>query len=100
MKIVAKLFVNEENTNEFLDIAKKLIKETREEKGNISYELVRDTNDSTCFAFIESWDGLESIKLHNESKHFTTYLPQMTDLCYKEAEICVYEEVFTQTEGK
>lgn len=95
MKIIAKFFVNEENTDDFLDIAEKLTIKTREEKGNISYELIQDTMDKTCFIFLESWDNLESIKSHNESRHFQMYLPQITELCYKKAEISFFNEIFT-----
>ena len=76
IKIVAENYIKEEYQEEFLKLTKELIILSREEKGNISYHLYQDINDDSHFTFIEEWQNQEAIDEHNQTKHFTTIVPQ------------------------
>ena len=76
IKIVAENYIKEEYQKEFLKLTKELIILSREEKGNISYHLYQDINDDSHFTFIEEWQNQEAIDEHNQTKHFTTIVPQ------------------------
>lgn len=93
MRLLAKLYVEKENQEKFLDLAKNLINATKQEEGNISYDLVVDMKDDTCFTFMENWKDQASLSLHENSAHYKEYLPKMVDLCYKETVIETYKEI-------
>ena len=80
IKIVAENYIKEEYQEEFLKLTKELIILSREEKGNISYHLYQDINDDSHFTFIEEWQNQEAIDEHNQTKHFTTIVPQIKAL--------------------
>jgi len=78
--IVAKSIIKQGKKEDFKVLAEKLIRESRKEKGCISYNLYEDINDSNTLAFIEEWTNEEAIKIHNKSKHFTSIVPKLSEL--------------------
>ena len=74
--IVAKNLIKQGKVEEFKILAEKLINESRKESGNIAYNLYEDANNSNILTFIEEWESEEAIKLHNNSKHFTSIVPK------------------------
>ncbi|WP_298840349.1 putative quinol monooxygenase [Clostridium sp.] len=91
--IVAKNTIKQGKTEEFKNLAEKLINESRKEKGNVSYNLYQDSKDGNVFTFIEEWENEEIIKSHNGSKHFTSIVPKFGDLIAKQSEINLYKKV-------
>ena len=77
IKIVAENYIKEEHQKEFLKLTKELIILSREEAGNISYHLYQDIQDPSHYTFVEEWQNQEAIDLHNQTKHFTTIVPQI-----------------------
>ncbi|MFQ9073053.1 MAG: putative quinol monooxygenase [Faecalibacillus faecis] len=71
---------------------KELIILSREEKGNISYHLYQDINDDSHFTFIEEWQN-QAIDEHNQTKHFTTIVPQIKSFASKPSRAIKYKEV-------
>ena len=69
IKIVAENYIKEEHQKEFLKLTKELIILSREEAGNISYHL------------------------HNQTKHFTTIVPQIKSFTSKPSRAVKYKEV-------
>ena len=93
IKIVAENYIKEEYQKEFLKLTKELIILSREEKGNISYHLYQDINDDSHFTFIEEWQNQEAIDVHNQTKHFTTIVPQIKSFASKSSRAIKYKEV-------
>ncbi|USB32312.1 putative quinol monooxygenase [Paenibacillus sp. YPG26] len=60
----------------FLDAAKQLIAATRNEEGNISYDLVRSTEREHHYTMIELWQDEAATAAHNTSAHFQTFVQQ------------------------
>ncbi|MDD3141050.1 MAG: putative quinol monooxygenase [Lachnospiraceae bacterium] len=83
--------VKEEHVAEFISVAKELIEKTREEVGNISYELIRSTSDEGVFAFLEKWKSEEALELHMVTGHFTGIVPRLSQLMNSELKINVHE---------
>lgn len=93
IKIVAKMVIQEDKVNEFLEITKELVEKSSAEEGNISYTLNRNTAKPNVFAFIEFWKDQDAIDSHNASEHFTRILPLTGALAAEPAQIDLYSEV-------
>jgi quinol monooxygenase YgiN len=91
--IVAKNLIKQGKVQEFKILAEKLINESRKESGNIAYNLYEDSNNSNILTFIEEWESEEAIKLHNNSKHFTSIVPKFSDLKEKQSEVNLYKMI-------
>ena len=78
--LLAKSRVLEGKEQEFISIAEKLVKATREEAGCIYYDLVQDASDSRTFYFVEKYQDEAAVEFHKASVHFQTYVPMMNDL--------------------
>ncbi|MBX4260149.1 antibiotic biosynthesis monooxygenase [Clostridium estertheticum] len=91
--IVAKNSIKQGKTEEFKNLAEKLVNESRKEKGNVSYTLYQDANDNNIFTFIEEWENEGIIKSHNASVHFTSIVPKFADLIEKKSEINLYKKI-------
>ncbi|MBU3093326.1 antibiotic biosynthesis monooxygenase [Clostridium sp. CM028] len=89
--IVAKNSIKQAKVEEFKRLAEKLIKESRKEKGNISYNLYQDANKCNVLTFIEEWENEDVIKSHNISEHFTSIVPQFEDLQESQSEVNLYK---------
>ena len=61
--VYARCVVTGQHVDEFIELATKLVEETRKEPENISYELVRGREGKNVFAFME-----KGLKLLMESK--------------------------------
>lgn len=93
IKVVAKFSVQSGKVDEFKKIAEDLIDETRQEKGNISYELYQDTEDSQALTFIEEWEDQEALEKHMGTKHFQDALPQFEKITTAQPEANKYKLV-------
>lgn len=93
LTVVAKAIVKEEKIEEFKKYADEIIKETRKEEGNISYNLYEDSKNSNILTFIEFWRSEEDLQKHFNSKHFKEILPKMEELQKSKTEINIYKEI-------
>jgi len=91
--IVAKKIIKEGKIEEFKVLAENLIIESRNEIGCISYNLFQDINNFNTLTFIEEWISEDAIKLHNNSKHFTSIVPKFVDLQEGETMVNLYKMV-------
>ncbi|MDQ0208721.1 putative quinol monooxygenase [Alkalicoccobacillus murimartini] len=71
--------IKPEQEQAFLDEMKDLIKETRKETGNISYELMKNIEEDYTYTMVETWEDEKATKLHNESSHFTAFAKKAPD---------------------
>lgn len=72
--IHANLKVQADQEQAFLEAAKALILATREEEGNISYELTKSTENENEYIMIELWKDIAATQFHNSSEHFTSFV--------------------------
>lgn len=59
---------------EFLKEIKPLIEASRAEQGNVSYDLLKDTEKSGAYTMVELWKDMEAVKFHNQAEHFTAFM--------------------------
>ncbi|WP_409368111.1 putative quinol monooxygenase [Lysinibacillus sp. 38-6] len=71
--IHAHLQVKPEQEQAFLQEAKTLLAATRAEEGNISYNLMKSTEQDCHYTMVEIWQDVEATAIHNTSEHFTAF---------------------------
>lgn len=72
--IHAEMNVNSELEAEFLEAAKELIEASRAEAGNVSYKLLKDTDQDDTYLMVEQWKDQEAVVAHNASTHFQAFV--------------------------
>ena len=78
--LLAKSVVLEGKQQEFIAVAEKLVKATREEPGCVYYDLVQDAADEKVFFFVEKYLDEAAVEAHKNSEHFQVYVPMMEAL--------------------
>ena len=73
--LLAKSIVQDVRQQEFIAVAEKLVKATREEPGCVYYDLVQESEKT--FLFVEKYLDEDAVKYHMESTHFQTYVPML-----------------------
>ncbi|QWU45695.1 putative quinol monooxygenase [Bacillus sp. NP247] len=58
----------------FLEEIQPLIHGSREESGNISYDLYKDTEKENVYTMVEVWKDDKAVASHNTSEHFTSFV--------------------------
>lgn len=91
LMVYAKCVVAGIHTQNFLELAEKLVNETRKEPGNISYELVQGAQAKNIYAFAERWKDQEALDLHMGMPHFQTLIQQIEKLTEAGIDISVHE---------
>lgn len=71
--IHANLQVKPDQEQAFLEEVKTLLSASRAEKGNISYDLMKSTEQDCHYTMVEIWADLEATATHNTSEHFTAF---------------------------
>lgn len=72
--VVAQFYIKPEYISEFRTLTSELIKHTRLEAGNISYNLYQDVEDDTHFVFNERFKDQASFDSHTQTAHFNTFI--------------------------
>ena len=75
--LLAKSVLLEGKQQDFIAVAEKLVKATREEPGCVYYDLVQDASDDKVFCFVEKYLDEAAVEAHKASVHFQTYVPMM-----------------------
>ena len=78
--------------DEYIQMAREVVTETRKEKGCITYTINEDINDPTILAMLEEWENEETLNLHNESEHVLRIVPELRKL-RESTELNIYKEV-------
>ncbi len=91
--LLAKSVLLDGKQAEFITIAEKLVKATREEPGCIYYDLAQDAEDEKVFYFVEKYQDEAAVQAHKTSEHFQTYVPMMDALRESASEVKKYVTV-------
>ncbi len=87
ISIVAKFTVNAGEEEKFLALSEELIEASRAEAGCVEYGLHKDVNKESTYCMLEKWKDQAAIDTHNNSKHFTTIVPQLANMAAVEVDI-------------
>ena len=71
--IVARAEVSQGKETDFMKAAEELIRATRNEEGNLSYQLYRNPARPGSFLFYEEYTDQEAIDRHAASGHFRSF---------------------------
>ena len=74
IKIVALVTVKPEYTETLKPLFQSLVKASRAEEGNISYDLHQEIGNPNRFVFVENWKSQAAIDEHNASEHFQGFV--------------------------
>lgn len=66
--------VNPEKEQAFLEEIRSLIADSRKEDGNISYDLMKSTEQENTYTMVEVWQDQASVEAHGKSSHFTAFV--------------------------
>jgi quinol monooxygenase YgiN len=66
--------VKADQENEFLKEIKSLVEASRAEEGNISYDLLKDSEKAGSYTMVELWKDMAAVQAHNQFEHFTSFM--------------------------
>ena len=85
INIVVKKYVKEENRTEFLKAVQPLVDGSKNESGNISYNISLDPNDPNVIYFIENWESAEYVRnIHCATDHVVNVVPTLEKFYFAE----------------
>jgi len=71
--VVATLTVKPEKRAELIEAAKDCIAATRQEPGNITYDMHESVTDPARMVFVEQWENAEALGPHGKSDHMRAF---------------------------
>lgn len=92
----AKMQIQATAKTQFLEEMKTLQAASREEQGNISYELLEHTEQPNTYIMIEVWKDQEAIAQHNASSHFQAFVSQAPQFMAAPLQVQAYEATSLQ----
>ncbi|MCR4764817.1 MAG: antibiotic biosynthesis monooxygenase [Bacteroidaceae bacterium] len=73
--------VDAANRAEVIALSKQLIEETKLEEGVIDYDVMASVTRPNKVLLYQTWENEECFKRHRASKHVTTIIPKVMELC-------------------
>lgn len=74
----------------FLEEIQPLIHGSREESGNVSYDLYKDIEKESMYKMVEVWKDEAAVASHNTSEHFTSFVSKAAQFLTAPLDIKVY----------
>lgn len=74
----------------FLEEIQPLLHGSREESGNVSYDLYKDTGKESVYTMVEVWKDEAAVASHNTSEHFTSFVSKASQFLTAPLDIKVY----------
>ncbi|MGE6616044.1 putative quinol monooxygenase [Bacillus mycoides] len=74
----------------FLEEIQPLLHGSREESGNVSYDLYKDTEKESVYTMVEVWKDEAAVASHNTSEHFTSFVSKVSQFLTAPLDIKVY----------
>ncbi len=94
IKIVAKNYIKKDKIDDYIALAKKLVKATNDnDAGCLHYQLYQDTANPQILTILEEWESDGHLKLHMEAAHFKEIVPALGDFQEKPGELNIYRPV-------
>ena len=93
IKVVAQFFLKDGDVEKALELAEKLVAETRKESGCHQYDLFQNAERVTHITFIEEWENQAALDAHFQAPHFVELVPELQALTDREAVITSYNKI-------
>jgi len=78
-KLVVIIRVKADKAAEFEEMVKPLVKESRKEKGNISYDLLPDVLHQNCYIVLETWESDKALEAHKQTRHYLDFIESLNE---------------------
>ena len=91
--IVAKCSVKAGKGEDLVKMIPELVKASRSDAGNVSYDFYADLADPANFTFIEVWKDEAAIDSHIATAHFRGFLERAEPLLASPLDIALYRKV-------
>jgi quinol monooxygenase YgiN len=83
--------INPEKEQEFLKEMHSLVEASRAEEGNISYNLMKDTENEQSYTMVEIWNDANAVEAHNTSGHFTSFAGRAPEYMAAPIDVQIFE---------
>lgn len=93
IKVIATNIIQDEYLDEVIELYKRLVKHTRQEKGCISYELFQDKANPNKLTMIEEWEAQEYIDNHFKTPHYTEIRPKIVPKLAAKTDMAMYHKL-------
>ncbi|MFS0653879.1 putative quinol monooxygenase [Bacillus sp. 179-C3.3 HS] len=74
----------------FLEEINSLIKASQAEEGNVSYNLLKDTEKENAYLMVEVWKDDAAVQSHNASPHFQAFVAKAKELLAAPLDVVAY----------
>ena len=74
----------------FLEEVQPLLHGSREESGNVSYDLYKDVEKENVYTMVEVWKDEVAVASHNTSEHFTSFVSKVKQFLTAPLDITAY----------
>ncbi|CNH49248.1 antibiotic biosynthesis monooxygenase domain-containing protein [Yersinia massiliensis] len=74
VRVIASLVAKPEYVNEVKDAVLQVIEPSREEQGNLQYDLHAEYGQNGSFVFFERWESDAALDKHNKTQHFGDFV--------------------------
>ncbi|AKP35095.1 putative quinol monooxygenase [Yersinia aleksiciae] len=74
VRVIASLVAKPEFIAEVKEAVHQIIEPSREEKGNLQYDLHSESDQNGSFVFFERWASDEALEKHNKTQHFSDFV--------------------------
>lgn len=91
--INAKIKVDENKREDYLQLMKDLVEHSRQEKGNLFYHHYEDVSEANTFVVVENYKDEKAVEEHNQSEHFRTFSQNIGKFITEEPEIDVSQTI-------
>ncbi len=88
------IHIKENYMMDAIEILKKLVIETRKEKGCIQYDLFEDSRNKGIFFIHETWDTSEDLHTHQVSDHMIKFREAISPLIEKPNTVYIGNKLF------
>ncbi len=93
INVTAKLKVKKAKVEDAKKGLTHLAKETRKEKGCISYDIHQSRDDDTIFLVYEMWESQGDIDKHFKTPHFVAWMEKSEDITTGPAELIMWHKL-------
>ncbi|WP_392434633.1 putative quinol monooxygenase [Yersinia sp. HM-2024] len=74
VRVIASLVAKPEFIAEVTAAVHQVIEPSREEKGNLQYDLHAESDQKGSFVFFERWASEDALEKHNKTEHFNAFV--------------------------
>ncbi|MEH7883889.1 putative quinol monooxygenase [Bacillus sp. JJ1609] len=82
--------VKADQEKEFLKEVQSLVEASRAEEGNISYDLLKDSEKAGSYTMVELWKDMDAVQNHNQAEHFTNFMSKAPQFMAAPADVKLF----------